>query len=1122
MSKEVKEIIKRLSEFGRKEAIRDVLISSQHLIIALLSILIFFIFSEWVFLFSSVARTALVITALLASAAGFALYILYPAVKNHLKFYNNGYFETAGKVGNLFPEIKDDLLNTLQLISAESKNLYSPQLVDAAFKSICIKSEGINFSSGIDFSKPRYLSRITGAAAASFLLLFLFGGFSSAAYRLVNFNKDFTPPPKYTFTVYPGNTNISRGEDVTIKIKVNEGLPSSVNLYLKNEAQAAPEERVLYPDSAGLYSSKVLSLLSSTEYYVTAENVESKKFRINVINRPVLQSLRLRVTPPSYSGITPWEQSDNGNVTALKGSVISYSIRANKELKEAYLSVGDTSKLPLTLNANFVSGAVKLFNDLNYHIVITDRDGLTNLSPVNYSLKVINDNYPAIELIIPKEDINLGNDQRVGLFFKISDDYGFSKVVLNYRLSASRYEKPQEGYTQIEIPVAKGAKESDINYIWNLSQLNLATEDVVSYFIEVFDNDNVSGPKSARTKELSVRLPSLDELFSEAEESVNEVQQDLLKTLKEAEELKKEMEKISNDLKQDKKEITWEEKRELEKATEKFDDLQKKVEDISKKLDESKKELQKNNLLKPETMQKYSEMQKLMEELTSGEMKKMMEKLQQSLQSMDRKKIQEAMQNMQFDEEAFQKSLERTINLLKRVQIEQKMDELVKRGEEVNNKQDELSKQTENMDQQDENNSDELAKKQNEVSRDLDKIREEMENLEEKMSGMEDMPEEEMDKVQEEFDKEQSRELSEQTEKDLKKQQKNSASQKQQQLKQKMQKMQNSLMSMQQKMQKQTQMQTLMDMMKLLDDVITLSKQEEELKKELQSGQQSVQRTNEAARKQENIRRNLDKMLGRMSDLAQKTFAITPEMGKALGDARKSMQQNIEALQNRNTGLASQQSGESMKSLNEAATLMKSSLDQMMQGSGGSGGGMSMMQQLQKMSGMQMSLNNMTQQLEQMMRDGQLSPEQQAQMERLAQQQEMIRKSLEQLNTEAKQKGESKKLPANLDDVLKKMEEVITDMKTDKLDDDLLQKQERILSKLLDAQRSINERDFEKERESNTGTNVTRRSPSDIDPAKLDKMNKLREELNKAAREGYLKDYEELIRRYLEELNKKN
>jgi hypothetical protein len=180
---------------------------------------------------------------------------------------------------------------------------------------------------------------------------------------------------------------------------------------------------------------------------------------------------------------------------------------------------------------------------------------------------------------------------------------------------------------------------------------------------------------------------------------------------------------------------------------------------------------------------------------------------------------------------------------------------------------------------------------------------------------------------------------------------------------------------------------------------------------------------------------------------------------------------------------------------------------------------MSLMQQLQKMSGQQMDLNNMTQMLQQM-QQGQLSQEQQGQMQRLSQQQQMIQKSLEQLNKEAKQSGDSKKIPADLENIVNQMREVVSDMNTEKLSDDLIQKQEKILSKLLDAQKSINERDFEKERKSESGNNLTRNSPNELNLQNQKGKEKLKEELNRAVQEGYNKDYEDLIRKYYEALQR--
>ena len=85
---------------------------------------------------------------------------------------------------------------------------------------------------------------------------------------------------------------------------------------------------------------------------------------------------------------------------------------------------------------------------------------------------------------------------------------------------------------------------------------------------------------------------------------------------------------------------------------------------------------------------------------------------------------------------------------------------------------------------------------------------------------------------------------------------------------------------------------------------------------------------------------------------------------------------------------------------------------------------------------------------------------------------------------------------------------------------DRLWKWSRRREGLLDAQRSINERDYEKDRESKSGENVVRLSPNDLNLNSNEGVDKLRDELNKAVQEGYAKDYEELILKYYEALQK--
>ena len=1114
-----KEIISKLEALIKKEYF--VLFLKGLLITLIIALGLFVLFSliETLSYFKSSVRTILFFVLLLVSIGSLGYLVLLPLLKYFNVFKNRDYYQSAKKVGSFFPEVKDDLLNALQLVSIDKTNsLYSTSLLDAAFKNVYERSKPIKFESIVDLSKVKKLAIYFFSLLAFCVLLFAFvPGLQAASNRLVNFNQEFIPPAKFYFEVYPGNTELTKGEDVDLLIRVKGEVPKKVFLFTREESQTNFEEIELKIDSLGEYKFTIKQLRSSLLYFAKAEDVQSEEFQIKVIDHPVMRSLDVKVISPSYSNIPISEQKDNGNISALVGSNVEVSLLSNKELRSAKIEFEDSTIAELNVQDNFAKGTFRVRKDNSYTIVINDLAGNNNLQPVKYYVKALYDSNPAIELIYPKQDVNLANDSRVPIEVKINDDYGFSKLNLNYKLTSSRYEPAQEKFSSIEVSIDKKIKEQIVDHIWNLTQLNPAVNDVYSFYLEVFDNDNVSGPKSAKTQIINVRVPSLDEILAEADETQDNVQDEMQETLKEAEELKKELEKIDKDLKQDKQQLTWDEKEKIEQALNKFEKLQDKMESASEQLKQMQNELQQNNLLSEETLEKYMELQKLMDEMTSDEMKKAMQKMQDALEKMNRNQTQDAMNQMKMDEEKFKKSIERTMNLLKRIQIEQKMDEMIKRTENLEQKQNELSEQTEKSDPSDQKQSDELSKKQEEISKELDRLQEKMDELSEKMSELKDMPNEEMEKLKEEMDKQENEKLSEEASKDLKQNQKQKAQKNQQQLSKNMQKMKESMQQMQEQMQQENQMQTFTDMMRILDNILSLSKQQEELKNKLQNVDPNSSQFEENLQKQNEIKKNLNKLLEQMSELSQKTFAISPEMGKALGNANQKMNQSMQSMQNRNGSMAKLSQGDAMMHLNEAANMMKSSLESMMQGGSGSGGMISLMQQLQKMSGQQMDLNNMTQMLQQM-QQGQLSPEQQGQMQRLAQQQQMIQKSLEELNKEAKQSGESKKIPADLENIVNQMREVVSDMNTEKLSDDLIQKQEKILSKLLDAQKSINERDFEKERKSESGNNVVRNSPAELNLKNQQGKEKLKDELNRAVQEGYNKDYEELIKKYYEAL----
>ncbi|MHB1688543.1 MAG: DUF4175 family protein [Ignavibacteriaceae bacterium] len=1118
-----KEIIGKLERLVKREYLLLVLLGVQLSILTGVAGFTLFSFLEMVWHFSSGVRTVMLLLLLITFATVFIYLFVLPLLKYFNIFRKTDYYKVAERIGKYFSAVKDDLVNAMQIVSGSTdKNYYSESLSDAAFKNVYERTKEIKFESIVSFSKARKnLIYLAGSIFFASILFLLIPNMQAASFRLINFSREFIPPPKFTLEVLPGNSQVTKGDNVSILVKVQGVVPQKVFIAVKESDQTNFENQQLYADSSGVYHFIMPAVRSSFKYYATAEKIKSDVYSINVIDRPIIKTLDVTVTSPGYSKIVQAEQKDNGNVTALLGSFVDLKISSTKDLKNARLEFDDTTKTNLSVNGADAKGRFRVTKDNNYRIILTDQNNNKNLSPINYSIKVLYDAYPAIEIIAPDKDVSLANDNRLPLDAKISDDYGFSKLLLNYRLSASQHEQPVKNFKSIEISINKTQTEQEINYIWNLTPLNLSADDIVTYYLEIFDNDNVSGPKSTKSSSFTVRVPSLNELLTKADNTQNESEQNLNQTLKEAKDLKQKMDNISQELKQDKKDISWQEKQKIQQAVDQFKKLQDKVNDVGKNLEKMQQNLQQNNLLSKETLQKYMELQKLFDQMANDELKKAMEKLQDILQNQNRKQTQDAMENMKFNEDQFKNSIERTMNLLKRIQIEQKMDDLLKRTDQITKDQNELKNDTKNGSQSSQDQKNQLSKKQDDISQDLKDYSKQLDELSKKMDELNDMPKDQLAKLKDQFSKQQNQKSSQQASQDIKQGDMQQAEQNQSQISENMDQMKQQMQQLQKSMAQQSQMQAFKDMMRITDNLLTLSKDQEQLQKQTENMNPNSSSFDKNARQQNEIQRNLDKVMQQMSSLSQKTFAITPEMGKSLGDAQREMRNSMQGMQNRNGNQSANSQGKAMASLNEAAEMMKNSMESMMKGGGQGSGMMSLMQQLQQMAGQQMSLNNLTQMLQKEMSRN-MSAQQQAELQRLAQQQEMLRKSLEQLNKEAQKSGESKKIPANLDDIAKKMQEIVKNLSSDNLNDKTVQQQEHILSRLLDAQRSINERDFENKRETTAGKDVVRQSPAELNLSSQKEQNKIKDELIKAAQEGYNKDYEDLIKKYYEALQKDN
>lgn len=1065
--------------------------------------------------------------------------------------------ELALIIGRKYSDLNDKLSNSIQLYStlALQKGV-SSQLALASFQDVYETSHNKNFNVIIDYKKnlKAFLYLILFSALFLGSFKYLDDSIGKGYYRIKNWQMSFIPPAPFSFEINPKYSKVLYNSDVKIQIKASGEAPETIKLYIKESETGEFDHFTLRLDTGKTYNFNYTNVVNSFEFYAEADwlttQVKTEVGKVIVYEKPFVRSINGNLTYPSYTKLEPRSITEqSADITALVGSIANFNLVSNKEIKTANIVVlkksssdttqkSDTTFIPMKINGKNASGSLRISYNGSYFFSITDSLDETNEQPVNYGIIALTDENPSITMVQPTFDVKLNEDAVLPMIVNIADDYGFSYLNLYYKLVYSKFAQPDKDYHKISIPIIYSGNNVDIPYVWNLKSLDMVPEDRYEFYCEVADNDIVNGPKKARTQSFLVVLPSIDEVLQASDDRQEYIQKEMDNVLKQAKELQKDVENFNRELKQDQSpNLTWEQQKKAQDIMRQQEQLKNRMRDLEKQLNQNTENLRQNNLLSQETLQKYMELQKLMKEVNSPELQKLQQEMQRAIQQMDQRQLEEAMKNLQFNEEQFRKSIERTMNILKRLQLEQKIDALNRKAEKMQDQQEELQRKANNKNLTPEENKN-IQKQQEQLKQDVANAQKDLKEMEKMMKQFDkdEMPLQELQEAQEALDAENMQQDMEQTNSDLQKGNQQNASQKMQRNKQRLANFKNKMQDLKQKMDEKSSKEAIRQMQKAINDMLTLSKRQEDLSERTRKTDGNSTNLPNLGREQMNQYEGLMRVAERLAELSERSFAVTPQMGNEIAEALQNMGEAIENFTDRQLGNITNAQKEALGNMNNAIGQMQQMLQAMQQSNGtcpnpggqgqnSQGQGSGFGQKLQQLAAQQQALNQMMQQMMSGSSGNQMgmSQEQQAQYQRIMKNQQEAQKTMQQLQNEAKQYGntpEGRRLQNELNNLQKEMQETLNDINQNGVRPDNVKKQERILAKLLDLYNSQNEKDMEKRREGREAKNFNLQSPGEIDMSSQEGRGALLEQMLRQSTKQYAPDYQEMIKMYFNGLSK--
>lgn len=1077
------------------------------------------------------------------------LFVLDPAARLMGWFKAPLEDSVAHMVETRVPDTRNRLLNTLHLSSGRHSE--SPgELVDGAIQELAVPIRSASFDAVESFERVRRALRLAAIPLLGLLTFILSapGPFMGATSRLASPARSFDRPAPFALEVSPGDVEVISGDSLRFEIILRGSAHVQPEIELRRTGERSISRVRAERDAARSFVHAETNIRQDFRYRAVAGPVESPWYSVVVVDRPVVRELSVSVESPAYSRIGRVDLATNaGDVVALPGSRVLIALELGGSPSATAEIVFDTGKrTPLEVAGSTASGEFRLTRAGTYHFELRSEKGVAGRNPIQYRLELLTDASPSVVIVSPEAVSELSDPFEPAIAARAVDDYGIRRVSLMYRLAQSRFGSVSETFAELPIESFERYQlDQLVERVWSMrteSGLSPVPGDVIEYFVRVWDNDAFTGFKPADSRLHQFVLPSLADQYRDLEEESGQTETHLEELLEKTREVGGRFDELRDELRR-KPEAGWDDARQLEQIEQLQREVEKGLKDVSAEVEDLARQMEDNGLLSEETLNTYEELQRAIEEINSPELMEALQKLREAMQSMDLQQMQQAIQDFEFNEEQFKDRLERALDLFKRLKARQSLEEAARRAEELARLQEEIRKETEELaghkdsdrsgsqeqnqqedegrsadDAQDESDRAEqrakdLAHQQERAEAEMRDLEERLEEVQEMLEEIPRMPTEPLEEIRSRLEEQdlpgQLRENAEQ----LRQQQTQPAMQGQEQMQQQLQKLQQQLTEMQQSMQGRQLQLNIAGLRQALNDVLILSQQQEEA----MSGVGETAADSPALRRYAKRQIELGEGLQVVSDTLRQLSREVPEMSREVqaqtGSALREMGQATESLAERSARRASAHQKASMMHLNEMALLLSDLLNMLMnqQMSTGMPSMQQMLEQLQQMAGQQQQLNQQIQEMLNNLQGQRLTQDVQERMRQLARQQEQIKQQLKELGRNPELRGNAL---GDLNKIAEEMEETVRELEQFRQDRELLQRQQQILTRLLDASRSMNTRGREKRRESRTGEDPERQSPGELTPDQ--KADELRRDLIRALESGYAPDYEELIKRYFE------
>jgi hypothetical protein len=928
----------------------------------------------------------------------------------------------AEMIGRHFPEIEDKLLNLIQL----QKEQEAGEMIKAAIAQKAFSIAPFQFDKAINLRQALRVGKYMLAVLFFGLLLWATGQWylvQAGSEKLLNYNKSYVPEAPFELEL-PNDLEAVFGEDIQVEMNFKgRGYPDIVQIRLGGQM-------ILASGSGSAYHYSFKRVQKPFQFFVEASGFLFGPYQVKVVFPPIIENFELRIDPPLHTGLAGFSISQFTDVVFPEGSVLHFDLKTNHT--ESVSLVLDTGNLYFKQDKKLFRLHKQVLQSFKGSLSASG-NGLDVPLSGQSAFTVIKDAFPRIEVSLFRDSVNLNT-----LYFNgiASDDYGIRRISWQILDSDGKMLHKEE---------RKSAQRSvQISEEIRLGSLGIIIPEGAKIIWEVWDNDGINGAKSTRSGSFDIVFIDRNRMRDILKQKESANANELSKQIESLKKQKEQIDKAKDGMSQQKKK-SWQDQKEVKQLMDKQNSLLKQLDKIKEQAKEQSVLDEKEELFSEKLLEKQKRIDELLDELADDEMKRLMEEINKLMEDLKKDGLQEKMEQLNMENEHLLKQMERYMELLEQLRFEKGLEESIEELTRIEEEQEAMTEE-EGMDR---NAQDGLKEETEQALEKLDQLKKQDEDLK-TPNGLE-IPKDELEDAMDEMQK-----AGDAMDK------KQSPKGNQKNAKKKVSDAKKSLMDMQSQMASQQNAENMKDLRQILENLLALSFDQESLMDQMRKEGKNSPRYPEFMRNQRMLKDNSRIIADSLYALSTRVEQIKPFVQKEMMKIDRSFDKSLAFFAERELGKGNGEQQFVMTSTNNLANLLQQALEQMQQQQAMMSEGNQQCQKPGQGKGSMESLKKMQQQLaEQLgkMKDGEQGDPQPGQknsrmskeiVEMMAKQ-ETVRKALEQMKDGGKEDG-GKTGDGNLEQIIEEMKKNEEDLANQKFDKAFFERQQEILTRLLEAE----------------------------------------------------------------------